>query len=306
MKTVGALALLLLAALAVPTASAQEVQGVTAVPGALAAPIPYEGSANLSVSGMVGCAEILAAMADAMGPTATLTLSVASPPAWLTVGEATTNLASQESITDCAGGTGSRAYTLDLPLTVSKDAPGVVDHTINVVASIADATSEPAPAIITVAYHWNYTVVSDATFPMTVDGPSAMWNVTVTQASNARSMVMMEEIATSAGVLSGPASQAYENDAGLPATKTFLFKWQAPEGAWTNATASFTAYGHYLLLDGRAGDYDEGTPVTYTFVAGEHAEHHEEEEGDKESPAPVGAFIALGLVALAALVRRRA
>ena len=177
--------------------------------------------------------------------------------------------------------------------------------TLNITATVGTKTSAPAPATVTVAYHVNYTIVSDATFPLTVNGESVSWNVTVTQTSNARSMVMMEEIKTSAGVLSGPASQAYENAAGKPDSKTFKFTWKAPTGEWGNASASFTAYGHFLLLDGRAGDYDEGTPVTYTFVAGEHAGHHEEEEDDKKSPAPVGAVLALGLVALAAIVRRR-
>ena len=319
MKTVAALALLLLSALAVPTASAQEVTGVAVEAGTLAAPIPYEGSADLPLNVTVGCAEILNAMAENNGA-APLTITVTGAPAWLTVGDASADLASQDSATSCLSGGGQTVHAALLPLTVSKDAPGIVDHTIQVVATVGATASDPADAVFTVAYHVNYTITADATFPLMVNGTEATFNVTVTQASNARSMVMIEQASSSIGVFSGVPAVVYENEAGKPASATYKATFKAPDGAWTNATATFTGFGHYLLLDGRAGVFGEancqaealtfpecdeqGTPVTYTFVAGTHEHEHEEEEND--SPAPVGAFLALGLVALAAFVRRRA
>jgi MYXO-CTERM domain-containing protein len=294
MKTAAALALLLLAALAVPTASAQAPEGVTLTATDLATPIPYSGSAQLPVNVQVGCLTILQEQGAGEA-----TITVSDAPAWLTV---TPGTATIDPTTCVSGGSGFASGDGTVGLAVGKDAPGVVDHTINLVATLGATASDPVPVIFTVAYHVNYTLTSDAKFPLMVNGTQASFNVTVTQASNARSMVMIEALKTSAGVFSGLGSQVYENEAGKPATRTFKVTFKAPDGEWSNATAQFTAYGHYLLLDGRAGEFDAGTPVTYSFVAGEH--DHEEE--DQKSPAPVGAFVALGLVALAAIVRRRA
>ncbi|MHB1261255.1 MAG: hypothetical protein ACYC2H_06020 [Thermoplasmatota archaeon] len=309
MKTAGALALLILAALAVPTASAQ-AQGITLGATDLAAPIPYMGSAQLGVTASVGCLTLLAE-----GGATTVTVTATDAPSWLTVTPATFDVDQQTCVTNSGFATGTGA----VGLAVAKEAPGIVDHTVNLTATLGGSSSDAVASVFTVAYHVNYTIVSDAKFPMTVNGTEASFNVTVTQASNARSMVMIEEVKSSAGVLSGMGSQVYENTASAPASKTFKVTFKAPTGAWTNATASFTGYGHYLLLDGRAGDFGEpcgslvfpqcdakGTPVTYTFVAGHSDEHHDEDEGDKKSPAPVGALLALGLVGLAAFARRRA
>jgi MYXO-CTERM domain-containing protein len=294
MKSFAALALLLLAAALVPPASAQAPQGVTVTPTALTTPVPYEGSAQLPVSVSVGCLSML----ETQGTT-TVTVSVTDAAPWLTATPATIALEPQS----CLTGTGFATGEGTVGLAVTKDAPGVVDHTINLVGTLGTVASEPTPTTFTVAYHVNYTLVPDVKFPLVVNGTQATFNVTVTQASNARSMVMVEKLKTSAGVLSGLASVVYENDAGKPASKTFKVTFKAPAGEWTNASAEFTAYGHYLLLDGRAGDFDPGTTVKYTFVAGQAEETKDEE---KDSPAPVGAFLALGLVALAAIVRRRA
>lgn len=309
MKTVGALALLILAALAVPNASAQ-AQGVTLGVAELAAPIPYAGSAQLDVTVSVGCLTLL----QEMGETA-VTVAATGTPSWLTVTPATFDVDGQTCIANSGFATGSGT----VGLAVGSAAPGIVDHTVNLTATIGASSSDPVASVFTVAYHVNYTIVADARFPMTVNGTEASFNVTVTQASNARSMVMIEELKSSAGVLSGMGSQVYENAAGSPASKTFKVTFKAPTGAWTNATASFTGYGHYLLLDGRAGDFGEpcgalafpdcdaeGTKVAYSFIAGHSDGHDEEDGGDKESPAPVGAWLALGLVGLAAFARRRA
>jgi MYXO-CTERM domain-containing protein len=295
MKTVAALALLVLSALAVPNASAQAPEGITVTPTDLASPIPYEGSAQLAVSVSVGCLTIL----QNTGST-TVEVAVTDAPAWLTATPASVEVDETTCIT---GGNGFATGAGAIGLAVTKDAPGVVDHSISLAGTLGSASSEAVQAVFTVAYHVNYTVVSDATFPMTVNGTEASFNVTITQASNARSMVMIEELQTSAGVFSGLGSQQYENEAGKPDSRTFKVTFKAPTGEWTNATAQFTAYGHYLLLNGQAGDFDAGTPVTYSFVAGQGASDGEDE--GKDSPAPAGVLLALGLVALAAFARRR-
>lgn len=295
MKSFGAVALLFLAALVVvPSTSAQAPQGVTLVCPDLAGPIPYAGQAALACEVRVGCADFLTSGGATSG-----TVSVQSPPAWLTSAPTPVDFDPAACVTDITGG-GFVSESVAVPLAAGKDAPGVVDHALTLVAEVAGGSSTDS-AIVTVAYHVNYTLVPDVTFPLNVTGDQVSFNVTVTQASNARSMVMMEQLKVTAGTLSGPASEVYENDAGKPVSKTFKFTYKPPTSEWTNATATFTAFGHYLLQDGRAGDFDAGTPMTFTFTsAGEH-EHDEEE---KESPAPVAPLMLLGLVALALLARR--
>lgn len=300
MKTLGALALLVLALAATPGATAQNPTGVAISCADLATPIPYQGTGQLTCDVTVGCAEFLAAVAGGnLGASGTVT--VVDPPAWLTSPPTEASFDPSACVT-----TGGSATTqVSVPLTVSKDAPGVVDHTLNLTATVGGTTSAPDPALAAVAYHVNYTLVPDVAFPLAVNGTEASFNVTVTQASNARSMVMMEQLRVSAGTLSGPASEVYENSAGQPASKTFRFTYRPPATEWTNATATFTAFGHYLLADGRAGDFDNGTVMTFTFT---NATPPGDGGGkdDKGLPAPAGALLALGLVALAALVRRKA
>lgn len=302
MKVSGALALLLLGLAALPAGSAQMPQGVTITPGELAAPIPYEGSAQLPVTVRVGCLSLL------QGGSTTVTVDAADPQPWLTVTPAEIPIEASA----CVGGAGFATGTGEVGLAVSKDAPGVVDHTVNLTA---DLGGDPAPAVFTVAYHVNYTLVPDVAFPLAVNGTEASFNVTVTQASNARSMVMMEQLQVSAGALSGLVSQPYESAAGQPVSKTLKFTYKAPATEWSNATATFTAFSHYLLTDGRAGEFKTGcaalalptcdvtgTQVTFTFT---NAAEPAGDGGEKKSPAPAVPLMALGLVALAVLARRR-
>jgi MYXO-CTERM domain-containing protein len=234
------------------------------------------------------------------GGTTTTTVTVQSPPTWLTSEPTSATL----DPTSCFGGAGFVTANVAVPLTVTKDAPGVIETPLSLVASVGSSTSDPDSAVVTVAYNWDYKLTTDVTFPVTMTTPTKVFNLTITQASNARSMVMIEEIKASAGLVSGLASVVYENGPGKPDTKVFKITYTAPEGEWTNATVSFKAYGHYLLLDSRSGSFDAGTPMSWTFTNG--GVEKTGGGGGKDSPAPVGAFMALGLVALAALVRRRA
>lgn len=283
-----------LLAAAVPTAQAQAPTGITLACEDLAAPIPYAGTAALACTVSVGCLEILSS-----GGSMEATITVESPPAWLT----TSPTAVAIDGTACFTGAGTTAATSNVPLSVSKDAPGVVETPLSLVATIGSTASPPDAAIISVEYNWNYTVTADLTFPYTMTTPSVTFNLTVTQASNARSMVMMEETRTSAGTISGLTSTVYENEAGKPDTKVFKVTYTAPTGEWENATVDFMAYGHYLLLDSSSGDYDEGKHVVFDFVNG--GVKPEGDGGGKESPAPVGALLAIGLLALAFVARRR-
>lgn len=295
MKLLGAIALAALAlAAAVPTVQAQAPTGLTLTCAELAAPIPYSGTGNLSCTATVGCLEAVTNQGT------TVTFAVASPPAWLSSAGASDEV----DPVACLGGAGTQAITVDVPLTVTKDAPGVEEQTITVTAALG-GTSAETPAIVTVAYNVDYTLETDVTFPLTITQPSTTFNLTVTQASNARSMVMMEQVKTTAGVISGLTSTVYESGGGKSETKVFKVTFKAPEGEWTDAKVDFMAFGHYLLLDSRSGDYDAGTAVSWTFTNGGVVAPDGDDEDDKKSPAPAGVLLALGLVALAALVRRQ-
>lgn len=297
-RLLGALLVLATFAVAFPSAQAQAPTGVTLDCADLAAPIPYMGSADLACTVQVGCLEFVAAGS----PSPSATVTVQSPPSWLTAEPATSPVDASACLT---GGTGFVSAHVLVPLTASKDAPAVIDTPLSLVATVGQTASAPDTAIVTVAYNWDYTLTTDAKFPLTVATPTVVFNLTVTQSSNARSMVMMEEVRTSAGVIAGLTSTVYESGPGKSDTKTFKVTYTPPTGEWETAKVDFMAYGHYLLLDSRSGDYDAGTPVSWTFTNG-GIEPADKDGDGKESPAPAGALLALGLVALAALARRRA
>lgn len=307
MARASAALLLALAGLAsAPAAQAQADFEIALDAADLGAPVPYRGTASIPVNVTASCLAGLRSMGGMATATAVATVTVADPPAWLTVVEP-----AQVDVTpgpDCATGGGEVRGSGAVVVAVGPDAPGVVDHTLNLTATLpaqGDPMTAQDAAVLNVTYHSNYTLAADVAFPLTVTAARTSFNLTVTQASNARSMVMMEEIRTSAGVLSGLASTVYENEAGRPASKTFTVTFTAPAGAWNASTTRFTAYGHYLLLDSRSGPFDAGTPVTWEFRNGmEPADDHDHGE-DQESPAPAAVLTALGLLGLAGARRRR-
>jgi len=260
-------------------------------------PLPYAGSGDVAVSVKVGCGLIAQS-----GGSGSVEVKAVSPPSWLTV--AAPPIAA--SVADCAGSSdGYHTYDGKATLTVSPDAPGVVDHQVNLTAALGSAASTAVPVTFNVTYHVSYTLKPDVTFPLKVTKPKTTFNLTVTQASNARSMVMMEEQKTTSGLLTGLASEAYDCDAGKPATKTFKVTFTAPDGPWNKSVTTFTAYGHFLLLDTRAGKFDAGTHETWEFDNG-GVQPQSTGSASKKSPEPVGPLVALGLVGLAAVLRRRA
>ena len=299
MKTLAPLALLALAlAVAVP-AQAQDPQVFTATGGS-AGELAYEGSGAIPVELSVGCSFVLQSAADEF----TGTITATDAPAWLSVTETSFEV-DPTLCANPANPTLQATATASVPIAVTKDAPGVVEQLVTLQATVGDGTTTTVGRY-SVAYHSNYTLVADAQFPLTVTGESVTFKVTATQASNARSMIMVEELTTTAGaVFSGISSTVYEVEAGKPASKTFDVTFKAPSGEWTSSEVSFKTFGHYLLISGPAGDYEPAKPYTYTFVNGNVGEPAGT-GGGKESPAPVGALTALGLLGLAAAVRRKA
>ena len=294
----GVLVLGLLANL--PGARAQALDDVTLKVTSPTTPVPYAGSATFPFEAKVGCKLIGQTFAGGAG-SASLMVQAVSPPAWLTV----TAEPVAASPSDCLGTSdGYHTYSGTATLAVTSDAPGVVDHVVNLTASLGSGASAAVPMTFTVAYHVAYSLKPDVVFPMKVTKPKTTFNVTITQASNARSMVMIEDIKWTCGLVTGLASEVYESAAGKPATHVYKVTFTAPATTWDKCTVTFTAYGHFLLLDARAGPFDAGTPMKWEFDNG-GVQAASSPTASKKSPEPVGPMVGLSLVALAALLRRR-
>jgi hypothetical protein len=293
MKSLVAAALLTAALLiALPGAVAQSNgQGISVTNLTLAEPVPYMGKATANVTVNVGCID---AARDN-----TVEITAPGAPAWVKVTSAPTNAAPTQ---DCVNASGSRSVFVPVQLEVTADAPGVVPTALNLTAAISDKTAT-GTLTFNVEYYPEFEMSTDVEFPLSVTGGQVSFNLTVTQKSNARSMVMMENVSVSAGSLSGLASVVYEAD---NLTKTFPITYKAPTGAWTNATANFTAFTHYLLLEGGAGDFTAPQSVSWTFVNAGGSSNPDGPSGEKkESPAGALPLLVMGLFALALIVRRR-
>lgn len=291
MKHVVGLVAALLLLVSVPSVHAQG-QGISLSVVPPAGEIPYAGSGTATATVTYGCFD---ALQDGHP-----VLSAPEAPAWLVVTAGEIHAEPSENPTACLNPSGSIAVQVPVTLEVSPNAPGVVPQTVTLQVT-GNGKTATADVTFTVAYNADFEMTTDVSFPLNVTGPTVTFNLTVTQKSNARSMVMMEEKAESAGVLSGLSSTVYEADA---LTKVFPVTYKAPTGTWTNATVTFTAYSHWLLAEGGAGDFTGAQKVTWQFVnAGETHEEHDEPK--KKSPAPVAPLLALGLLALAAFARRR-
>jgi hypothetical protein len=270
----------------------------------LLTPIPYSGAGTFSFNVTVGCLASLRSMSETQAIAGTLTVDLLDPPAWAVSTPATVDVTPTP---DCAAGNGYMTKSGTITVMAKPDAPGVTEQALNFTATLP-TQGEPVhaedAALATVAYHASYKLETDAKFPLTVTAAKTNFTLTVTQSSNARSMVMVEEVKATTGSIAGMASTVYESGAGKSDSKTFKVTYTAPEGSWNKSTVSFKAYSHFLLLDSRAGPFDPGTPVTWEFVNGGVPATKSGDSG-KDSPMPVAPLTALGLVAVAAMLRRR-
>ena len=285
-----ALAASLLAA-AVPT-QAQTPTGVTlTIDGPTS--VPYLGSGAIPFTVTAGCLSLL----SALGGDAAVTVTDA--PAWFTFEEQT--IALDPSACDANGQTQASG---SLPFTVTDAAPGVVQNVVHLKATLGEESSEAA-ATYTVAYKSKFSLTPSVTFPLAVTNKTTTFTVTGVQASNAPSMIMVDDFSADNGALiAGIGALQYANTAGSPETKTYTVTFTAPNKEWTTATATLAVYGHYNF-DGMAGDPEDRTTFTWEFTNGGVDLETTGESGGKESPAPVFAFVAIGLLAFAA-VRRKA
>ncbi len=300
MKT--ALAILAIAFLsaALPAqAQTQEPTGLTLTITGSAA-VPYMGSGAIPFTVSVGCLDLFQAAAGG-GGTATVVVDAADAPAWFTATPAQVS----PPVQGCDPSSGQSTVQGSLTFTVSDAAPAVVQHVVNLTATMGSVASDSASAVYTVAYNSKFSLTPSVTFPLTVTNATTRFAVTGVQASNAPSMIMVDDFSCDSGALiSGIGALQYANKAGAPETKTYDVVFTAPKGEWTKATCSLEVYGHYNF-DGIAGDPQGRQTLSWEFTNG----GIEPSGGDgdaKDSPAPVFAFVAAGLLAFAGLRRRGA
>ncbi len=296
--TMRMVALLLLAtALVAPNVSAQgPFAGITLTATPPTETIAYMGSIEVPFSVKVGCSTLVQHGLGSQSPTPKLTVHADEAPRGLTVKEATLTFSDPSP---CATGSGFITKNDKVTFMVDASAAGVVTQNVTLLAHFGDAESDAGEFVVpfTVAYHSNYTVLPDVTFPLKVMNGTATFHVTITQNSNARSMVMIEDVKETGGKISGLGSVPYNS----PETKKFTVTYKAPLGPWTEQKVTFTSYGHFLLLDQRAGSFTDAKPTTWTFTNG----GGEAPQGttSKASPLPLP-FLALAGAALIAARRR--
>lgn len=287
---VAALALLLMAA--VP-ASAQEALNPTIAIVQPTAPINATGATPIDFTVTVSCATIVA-----NGGNGAVVVGSDDAPAWLDVEGTTITLAPA----GCANLNANLSGTGEVMVTPSAMAPGLQRSFFNLTATLGDFASGEEQVNFEVDYRSDWSVTPDITFPFTVTEDVTMFNVTVVQNSNARSMVMFEEATASAGTVSGLASQTYEP----PEERIFQVTFTAPDGQWTESNVTFRTYGHYLLTTGESGDPQGELNPTWTFVNGGSGGGGGGGGGDgKDSPALTPAVFILAIAALALVMRRR-
>lgn len=297
MKTlVAVLALALLAVSAPAQAQEPNPSGISIDSVDSAGEVPYAGSGEFTFTLSVGCSELL----SSPGEDAVVTISDAQ--AWLNFTEDSVEL----DPAGCLNPSGRVSADGSIPFTVSASAPGVVSHTVTLSASIGETTSDGRSATYTVEYNSNYTLTPSVQFPLTVTNKTTTFTLTGVQASNAPSMIMLDDFTASNGALvSGFSQLQYLNDGGKPATQTYTISFTAPEEDWETSTITLKVYGHFNFPDGsNAGDPTDRKTLTWEVVNG-GVKDDSKGGGSKGSPAPVGVLTALGLVGFAALLRRR-
>lgn len=297
MKTLVAVLALALAAIAVPV-QAQDPESPTGITLSAtgAGTVAYEGSGTFTVTANIGCAEFITNQPDT-----TVVISVVDPPAWLNATEGEVDVGPEA----CIGTTSGRiTATGTIPFTVSKDAPAVAGQLVTIQGMMGETPATNTPtASYTVAYKSDYDLTPFVQFPLTVMNKTTTFTVTGVQASNAPSMIMVDDFSACPGALvSGIGPLQYANKAGTPDTKTYTVTFTAPAADWETCDLVLKVYGHYNF-DGMAGDPTDQKTFTWQIANGGVPD---EKKGDgKDSPAPVGALTALGLLAFAAFARRR-
>ena len=198
--------------------------------------------------------------------------------------------------------------TATLTLVASASAPGLTAFDLPVTSYLGNGTEpgDVVPLNVTIAYHANGTLAAAEAAGHDAHGNATAIPLTLTldYTTNAESVLTIEAASTSGSVAAiAPADvtpPSFDSKANASRTVTTLF---TPPAEWTSADLTFKAF-----LAPKAGG--EKVPVgtaTLTLANDAAGEAHDEEHGHEdaeESPAPVFAYVGLGLAALAALRRR--
>jgi hypothetical protein len=259
-----ALALTFVAAAGLPTSNAQSNgQGVGLTIGEIAN-VTYAGTGQAPVSVVVGCATVVAE--GSASPT--VHVAATDMPPWLSVTAVDLALSLPACVNsgNPTGTNGNTATSGTVSFTVTGAAPGVVDLSLNLTATVAQQGMQPAQTNsqvhpFHVEFHPNYTITPDVTFPLAVHGGEAKFNLTVSQDGNAEGMVMMINDHTTAGQVKGLSAVIYKPGE----SKKYVITYTAPDSPWTTAYVNFTSLTH-SLVNGKQGPFMLERNVTWKFT----------------------------------------
>ncbi len=308
MRSATLLAIITAIALTLPMAQAQSPPtGMTFVLDDPVDYLPYDGAGNLNYTVTVGCLEILQ-------NTGATTVNVASdaPPLGITIG-GDTSVELDE--TACLTNNGFATATGTLTITPASDAPGRQPAPITVTATYGTLSAQD-DTTVEVAYRPGYNPSIEEEMPITVNGDTHVFNLTLTVTSNTATMAMFELLDASNGGADTLGSitlpnfiNFFEVDPANGTTQVIEITYRAPASSWTNDTVVFKTWSHWMQ-DGDLKTEDQ--IITWNFVSGTGHEHqdHEHDETNKNDdkflgiPGP-GPVLLLGLLSVALWVARR-
>lgn len=243
----------------------------------------------------VGCAEIALS-----GSTVLVDLEAA--PSWLAVDGPSWTV----GLLDCLG-LEKVTLTGQLNLTPTAEAPGLEPFTVDALGRIDDHEYLVEGLTSELLYRPGHTMDPSGDQTFTVDGPTYTFDLQVEITANAKTMVMFEDkVVSGQAFLTGLRAKVFDVPNG-ERTATLPITFEAPEGPWTEETATFYNYSH--CLGGEDCGEELARTITWTFVNADpdagSATTDQPHDGGKEGKGTPGLALP-GLVASVAVGARLA
>lgn len=223
----------------------------------------------------------------------------ASGPEWLNGSDSTVTFEG----TDCPGT--APDFQLDRGGSITVTDGGTVDAMMSEEVTLStDLGDDTATAAVMVEYQPSYEFSADADFPLEVGSDPVSFNITMdVSGANAPSMAMFDKSPSRAefGSLSGlPDFHNFDplDDGLFVSTVTYT----PGGGGWEEDHVEFITYAH-CICDGSLMTEEE--TVNWTFVNTASSGGGGGGDDDEESPGLEVGVLALGVVAVAMLLRRR-
>jgi hypothetical protein len=238
----------------------------------------------------------------------TVTVTMEELPEWLTATTATFDVDPMSCIPSSPS-LGNVSQEVTLQVTPSKDAPGLVPASLNATVRFTgelrgNATAGIEVPPVVVKYRPGHsTTPEDMTFTVPPGAPYT-FDLVIDVTANARTMVMFEDkkLSDPAALLNGLKAETYDVAAGKRG-ETRKVTFTPPEDpSWERVVVTFRTFSH--CLDGDHCPEEMQRNVTWTFV-NQQPGLQTSTLDEKDAPALPMVLVAAGLVALAAMVRRR-